>query len=113
MEIKTPVIISSQGALSQYLSTSLHTLFQVSTTAALIEGIYRGAVRVSRLLQHRDFGWETSPTSMGRSLLNTAASIQQEFRFEDLRGTLLGLPCRFRATVDFYFLPWNWKPPSD
>jgi acetolactate synthase I/II/III large subunit len=22
-------------------------------------------------------------------------------------------PCRFRATADFCFLPWNWKQPSD
>ena len=46
-------------ALSQYLSAPLHTLFQVSTSAALVEGIYQGAVRVSRLLQHGDFGLGT------------------------------------------------------
>jgi acetolactate decarboxylase len=46
-------------ALSEYLATPLHTLFQVSTTAALVEGIYQGAVRVSRLLQHGDFGLGT------------------------------------------------------
>src|SRR5580698_4852941 len=43
-------------ALAEYLATPLHTLFQVSTSAALVEGIYQGAVRVSRLLQHGDFG---------------------------------------------------------
>jgi acetolactate decarboxylase len=43
-------------AVSEYLATPLHTLFQVSTSAALVEGIYQGAVRVSRLLQHGDFG---------------------------------------------------------
>ena len=46
-------------ALLQYLATPLHTLFQVSTSAALVEGIYQGAVRVSRLLQHGDFGMGT------------------------------------------------------
>src|SRR5580692_8101013 len=46
-------------ALSGYLATPLHTLFQVSTSAALVEGIYQGAVRVSRLLQHGDFGLGT------------------------------------------------------
>src|ERR1700683_50750 len=46
-------------ALSEYLTTPLHTLFQVSTSAALAEGIYQGAVRVSRLLQHGDFGLGT------------------------------------------------------
>ena len=46
-------------ALSDYLATPLHTLFQVSTSAALVEGIYQGAVRVSRLLEHGDFGLGT------------------------------------------------------
>jgi acetolactate decarboxylase len=47
------------AALSQYLDRPIHTLFQVSTSAALVEGLYQGAVRVSRLLQHGDFGLGT------------------------------------------------------
>src|SRR3954471_21936838 len=46
-------------ALSQSLDTPIHTLFQVSTSAALVEGVYQGAVRVSRLLDHGDFGLGT------------------------------------------------------
>jgi acetolactate decarboxylase len=46
-------------ALSQCLGTPIHTLFQVSTSAALVEGLYQGAVRVSRLLRHGDFGLGT------------------------------------------------------
>ena len=46
-------------ALSQYLGKSIHTLFQVSTSAALVEGLYQGAVRVSGLLAHGDFGLGT------------------------------------------------------
>src|SRR3954470_1839100 len=46
-------------ALSQYLGKPIHTLFQVSTSAALVEGLYQGAVRVSRLLRHGDFGLGT------------------------------------------------------
>jgi acetolactate decarboxylase len=46
-------------ALSKYLKRPLHTLFQVSTSAALVEGLYQGAVRVSRLLRHGDFGLGT------------------------------------------------------
>jgi acetolactate decarboxylase len=166
-------------ALSEYLATPLHTLFQVSTSAALVEGVFQGAVRVSRLLQHGDFGlgtfthldgemvvldgvcYQVSPTGAispveGERLipyavvtrfssslrsehqriptfddlvrvcdqlrdsnnvfyafrvngsfravktrvmkpvpkgtrLKTAASVQQEFRFEELRGTLVGI----------------------
>lgn len=46
-------------ALSQYLGKPIHTLFQVSTSAALVEGLYQGAVQVSRLLRHGDFGLGT------------------------------------------------------
>jgi acetolactate decarboxylase len=46
-------------ALSQWLGKSIHTLFQVSTSAALVEGLYQGAVTVSRLLLHGDFGLGT------------------------------------------------------
>jgi acetolactate decarboxylase len=46
-------------ALSQYFAKPFHTLFQVSTSAALVEGLYQGAVRVSRLLRHGDFGLGT------------------------------------------------------
>jgi acetolactate decarboxylase len=46
-------------ALSRCLETPLHTLFQVSTSAALVEGIHQGAVRVSRLLRYGDFGLGT------------------------------------------------------
>src|SRR6201999_840693 len=50
-------VVSS--ALAQYLRLPIHTLFQVSTSAALVEGLYQGAVRVSRLLRHGDFGLGT------------------------------------------------------
>jgi acetolactate decarboxylase len=46
-------------ALSQYLRMPIHTLFQVSTSAALVEGLYQGAVKVSRLLGHGNFGLGT------------------------------------------------------
>lgn len=46
-------------ALSECLGKPIHTLFQVSTSAALVEGLYQGAVRVSRLLRHGDFGLGT------------------------------------------------------
>ena len=51
------VVVSA--ALSTYLQQPIHTLFQVSTSAALVEGLYQGAVQVSRLLRHGDFGLGT------------------------------------------------------
>ena len=47
------------AALAQYLQTPVHTLFQVSTSGALVAGVYSGAVNVQSLLQHGDFGLGT------------------------------------------------------
>jgi acetolactate decarboxylase len=44
------------AALSQYLKKPIHTLFQVSTSGALVAGIYSGAVSSGLILQHGDFG---------------------------------------------------------
>jgi acetolactate decarboxylase len=55
--------------LSQGLATPIHTLFQVSTSAALVEGIYQGALRVSRLLSQGDFGLGTFPDLDGEMVV--------------------------------------------
>jgi acetolactate decarboxylase len=47
------------AALAQYLQTPIHTLFQVSTSGALVAGVYSGAVSVRSLLQHGDTGLGT------------------------------------------------------
>jgi acetolactate decarboxylase len=44
------------AALAQYLDQPVHTLFSVSTSSALVEGLYQGALRISHLLEHGDFG---------------------------------------------------------
>ena len=40
-------------------STGRHTLYQVSTATALVEGIYQGAIRVGTLREHGDLGLGT------------------------------------------------------
>jgi acetolactate decarboxylase len=47
------------SALSQYLEKPIHTLFQVSTSRALVAGEYSGAVSSRVLLRHGDFGLGT------------------------------------------------------
>jgi acetolactate decarboxylase len=47
------------SALAQYLGTPIHTLFQVSTSGALVAGIYSGVVSVRSILKHGDFGLGT------------------------------------------------------
>src|SRR5207248_8987193 len=46
-------------ALAEYLQIAHHTLYQVSTSTALVEGIYQGAVRVGTLREHGDLGLGT------------------------------------------------------
>jgi acetolactate decarboxylase len=55
---RTKGTISSvvSAALSQYLAMPVHTLFQVSTSGALVAGVYDREVSVKSILQHGDFG---------------------------------------------------------
>ncbi|MGC1677690.1 MAG: acetolactate decarboxylase [Candidatus Binataceae bacterium] len=47
------------AALASHLEVDHRTLFQVSTSAALVQGIYDGAVTVATLREHGDFGLGT------------------------------------------------------
>jgi acetolactate decarboxylase len=47
------------AALAEYLGAQVHTLFQVSTSGALVAGVYAGAVCVGTVLKHGDFGLGT------------------------------------------------------
>jgi len=47
------------AALSKYLGITVHTLFQVSTSGALVAGIYDREVSVRSILEHGDFGLGT------------------------------------------------------
>lgn len=54
-----PIAHIVRTALADQLQVEHHTLYQVSTSTALVEGIYRGAVTVAQLLEHGDFGLGT------------------------------------------------------
>ena len=46
-------------ALAGYLDAPIHTLFQVSTSGSLVEGVCAQAVTCAKLLEHGDFGLGT------------------------------------------------------
>jgi acetolactate decarboxylase len=46
-------------ALAQYLERPLHTVFQVSTSGALVAGVYDREVSVQTILEHGNFGLGT------------------------------------------------------
>lgn len=58
-ETDEPVNHIVSSALADYFNVVHHTLYQVSTSTALVEGIYQGAVRVGTLLQHGNLGLGT------------------------------------------------------
>lgn len=58
-------------ALASYLQVAHHTLYQVSTATALVEGIYQGAVRVGTLREHRDLGLGTFERSSVRVIIGS------------------------------------------
>src|ERR1700756_5670103 len=47
------------AALAHYLEKPIHTIFQVSTSGALVAGVYESEVSVRTLLEHGDFGLGT------------------------------------------------------
>ena len=54
-----PITHLVNRALAEFLGIEHHTLYQVSTAGALVEGVYQGAVTVGRLREHGDFGLGT------------------------------------------------------
>src|SRR6201997_1512078 len=47
------------AALARYLEKPIHTVFQVSTSGALVAGVYDREVTVQTILEHGDFGLGT------------------------------------------------------
>ncbi|MEM6462245.1 MAG: acetolactate decarboxylase [Pseudomonadota bacterium] len=69
-----------QSALSQALDLEHHSLFQVSTSGAVVKGVFKGCTSVADLKSHGDFGLGT---------------------FEDLDGELIMLDGRcYQAVAD-------------
>ena len=58
-ETGEPIPHIIRAALAEYLDVEHSTLFQVSTSTALVEGIYKGAVSIGHLREHGDFGLGT------------------------------------------------------
>jgi acetolactate decarboxylase len=66
------------AALAQYLNSPVHTLFQVSTSGALVAGVYSGAVSVENLLRHGDTGLGTFADLDGEMVIVDGRAFQVE-----------------------------------
>lgn len=58
-----------QEALARFLEVEHHTLFQVSTATALVQGVYQGCVTVEKIREHGNFGLGTYDSLDGEGLM--------------------------------------------
>jgi len=58
-----------QDSLAKALGVEHHTLYQVSTSAALVQGVYQGCVTVGQIKAHGDFGLGTYDALDGEGLM--------------------------------------------
>lgn len=57
------------SALAEAWDLDHHTIYQVSTSGALVQGVYSGCVRIGNLLEHGDFGLGTFDGLDGEGIL--------------------------------------------
>ncbi len=58
-----------QAALAEAFEIEHHSLFQVSTSSALVDGVFQGCLNVESLLQHGDFGLGTFDSLDGEMIV--------------------------------------------
>ncbi len=66
------------SSLAESFGLNLHTLFQVATSSALVEGLYQGAVCVNQLIEHGAFGLGTFVNLDGEMVIVDGICYQAE-----------------------------------
>lgn len=64
------------AALSEYLDSDRHRMYQISTSGALVEGVYAGSISSPLLLEHGDFGLGTFESLNGEMVILDGAIYQ-------------------------------------
>jgi acetolactate decarboxylase len=93
------------SALAQYFDVPQHTLFQVSTSGALVQGVYDRAVSSSLLLNYGDFGLGTFENLDGEMIVLDGAIYQvrsdgRVSKITDNVGTPFAMVTHFIADHD-------------
>jgi acetolactate decarboxylase len=89
-------------ALAKYFEKPVHTVFQVSTSGALVAGVYDREVSVQRVLEHGDFGLGTFANLDGEMIVVDGRAYQ-------IHGTGLVTEAAPDAGVPFAVVTW-FKP---
>ena len=89
-------------ALAEFLGVGHHTLYQVSTAGALVEGVYQGVISVGTVREHGDFGLGTFDDLDGEMVLldGTVYRVRSDGsvdRAEDHELTPFAVATRFPA----------------
>ena len=64
------------AALSDYLDSQRHRMYQISTSSALVEGVYSGSISSRLLMEHGDFGLGTFENLDGEMVIVDGAIYQ-------------------------------------
>jgi acetolactate decarboxylase len=93
------------AALARYLKMPIHTIFQVSTSGALVAGVYDREVNVQTLLEHGDFGLGTFADLDGEMVIvdGRAYQIQGSGRVSEASsgaGAPFAVVTQFEASID-------------
>src|SRR3984893_13020907 len=104
-ETGEPISQLVSDTLSRCLGIPLHTLFQVSTSGALVQGVYERAVSSSLLLNYGDFGLGTFEYLDGEMVVLDGAIFQvrsdgKVLKIDDDVGTPFAVVTHFTADRD-------------
>ena len=93
------------AALSQYFDMQLHTVFQVSTSGALVAGVYDREVSVQAILEHGNFGLGTFANLDGEMVV-------VDGRVYQVKGSGQVLEASADAGAPFAVVTW-FEPETD
>jgi acetolactate decarboxylase len=93
------------AALAQYLQRPIHTVFQVSTSGALVAGVYDREVSVQAILQHGNFGLGTFANLDGEMVV-------VDGRVYQVKGSGQVLEAPSGAGAPFAVVTW-FEPETD
>jgi acetolactate decarboxylase len=93
------------AALAQYLERPIHTVFQVSTSGALVAGVYDREVSVQTVLEHGNFGLGTFANLDGEMVIVDGHVYQ-------IQGSGLVTEAARDAGAPFAVVTW-FKPETD
>jgi acetolactate decarboxylase len=93
------------AALARYLEKPIHTVFQVSTSGALVAGVYEREVSVQAILEHGNFGLGTFANLDGEMVV-------VDGRVYQVKGSGEVLEARADAGAPFAVVTW-FEPDTD